>query len=59
MHICLECLGVSLASVLDTHPLAFSPFVLYIRLLRSDVGAPEQEFPDGAYFYVEHPDDQE
>ena len=31
----------------------------HTRLLRSDVGAQEQEIPGGAYYYVEIPDDQE
>ena len=40
-------------------PLLFSPFVLYTRLLRSDNGAQEQEYPGGAFYDVEIPDDQE
>ena len=58
MHKCLECLGVSLASMLDTHTCLLFLFVLYARLLRSDDGVQEQEIP-GAYYYVEIPDDQE
>jgi len=34
-------------------------FVFYTRLLRSDDGAQEQEYPGGAYFDVKIPDDQE
>ena len=59
MHKCLECLGVSLASMLDTHTCLFILFSLYTRLLQSDAGVQEQEIPDGAYYYVEIPDDQE
>ena len=40
-------------------PLLFPPFVLYTRLLRSDDAAQEQEYPGGAYYDVEIPDDQE
>ena len=40
-------------------PLLFSSFVLYTRLLRSNIGAQEQEFPGGAYYNVEIPDGQE
>ena len=59
MHKCLECLDVRLASMLDTHPLAFLSLFFYTRLLQSDVGALEQEYPGGAYYDVEIPDDQE
>ena len=45
--------------MLDTHPLCFLSFVFYTWLLRSDVGAQEQEYPGGAYYDVEIPDDQE
>ena len=31
LHKCLECLDVSLASMLDTHPLCFSPFLFSIH----------------------------
>ena len=40
-------------------PLFFSSFVLYTRLLQLDAGAQEQEYPGGAYYDVEIPDDQE
>ena len=40
-------------------PPCFSIFVFYTRLLQSDVGAQEQEYPGGAYYDVEIPDDQE
>ena len=59
MHNYLECLGVSLASMLDTHTCLFILFSLYTRLLQSDAGVQEQEIPDGAYYYVEIPDDLE
>ena len=59
MHNCLECLGVSLASMLDTHPPAFSIFVLYTRGCCNQELEQEQEFPAGAYYYVETPEDQE
>ena len=60
MHKCLECLDVRLASMLDTHPpLLLFIFVYYTRLLQSDVGAQEQEYPGGTYYDVEIPDDQE
>src|SRR4051812_40469758 len=39
MHKCLECLDVSLASMLDTHPLAFLSLFFYTRLLQSEIGA--------------------
>ena len=55
----LSCLCVSLASMLDTHPPCFSIFVFYIRLLQSDVGAQELEYPGGAYYDVEIADYQE
>ena len=58
MHKLLECLDVSLASMLDTHPLAFLSLFFYTRLLRSDAGVQEQEILE-AYYYVETPDDQE
>ena len=35
------------------------PFVLYTRLLQSDDGAQEQEYPGGAYYDVEIPGGQE
>lgn len=54
MHICLECLGVSLASILDTDLRAFLSLFFYIRLLRSDVGVQKQEIP-GAYYVVKTP----
>ena len=41
LHNCLECLGVRLTSMLDTHPSCFSIFVFYARLLQSEVGALE------------------
>ena len=41
LHKYLECLDVSLASMLDTHPLAFLSLSFYSRLLRLDVGALE------------------
>ena len=59
MHICLECLDVSLASMLDTNPVAFLSLSFYTRLLQSDVGAQEQEIPGGAFYDVEIPDGQE
>ena len=40
-------------------PLLFYPFVLYTRLLQPDAGAQEQEYPGGAYYDVDIPDDQE
>ena len=39
-------------------PLLFLSFVLYTRLLQSDVGAQEQEYPGGTYYDVEIPNDQ-
>ena len=41
MHKCLEFLDVSLANMLDTHPLALLSLSFYTRLLQSDVGALE------------------
>ena len=40
-------------------PSCFSIFVFYTQLLQSDVGAQELEYPGGAYYDVEIPDDQE
>ena len=40
-------------------PSCFSIFVFYTQLLQSDVGAQEQEYPEGAYYDVQLPDDQE
>ena len=34
-------------------------FVFHTRLLRTDDGAQAQEYPGGAYYDVEIPDDQE
>ena len=59
MHKCLECLDVSLASMLDTHPLCFSTFVFSTWLLRSGIGVQEQKILGGAFYEVEIPDDQE
>ena len=61
MHVCLECLGVSLASMLDTHPPAFPSLFCIPRLLPSVAGVQEQEqeIPGGAYYYVEIPVSQE
>ena len=55
----LSSLGVSFASILDTHPLTFLSLLFYTRLLQLDVGVPELEYPDGAYYVVEIPDGQE
>ena len=59
VHKCLECLDVSLASMLDTHSCLFIFVSLYTGLLQSDVGAQEQEYPGGACYDVEISDDQE
>ena len=40
-------------------PPLLSTFVFHTRLLRSDAGAQEQEYPGGAYYDVEIQDDQE
>ena len=60
MHNCLECLGLSLAEYARYSPLLFFPLCfLSTRLLQSDVGASEQEFSGGGYYYVETPGDQD
>ena len=51
--------GIRLASMLDTHPLLLFILSFYTRLLQSYVGVQEQEYPGGAYYDVEIPDDQE
>ena len=45
--------------MLDTHLCLFIFVSLHTQLLQSDVGAQEQEYPGGAYYDVEIPDDQE
>ena len=59
LHKCLECLDVRVVSMLDTHPLLLFYLFFYTRLLQSDVGAQEQEYPGDAYYDVEIPNDQE
>ena len=59
LHKCLECLGLSLAEYARYSPLlSLLPFVLYTRLLHSDAGVQDQEYPGDGYF-VEIPDDQD
>ena len=62
MHKCLECLDVSLASMLDTHPLLlfYLCFLCPVAAIRRwSLGVQEQKTLGGAYYDVEIPDDQE
>ena len=53
-------MGVSLAVLwMSTHSRFAASFSFSTRLLQTDDGVQEQEFPGGSYYYVETPDDQE
>ena len=43
--------------MLDTHPLLIFYHCFLYTVAASDVGAQEQEYPGGAYYDVEIPDD--
>ena len=61
MHICLECLDVSLAGMLDTHPLLlfYLCFLYTVAAIRRwSLGVQEQKIP-GACLVVETPEGQE
>ena len=58
MHKCLV-EEVRLSGMLDTHPCFVSPFFFAWSAAAVDVGAQEQEYPGGVYYYVETPFDQD
>src|SRR3954468_17658138 len=58
MHKCLVA-DVRLAGMLDTHLCFISPLCFACSAAAVDVGAQEQEYPGGGYYYVETPADQD